>query len=505
MEPEPQDNTLPLGQGHEPNRPGPPHFGIGAALLVIGALVGWGASSLGAGSTATTTTTSTAIEASAGSAIVPRDSRPPPTVAWTRATTVPTAPQGFEYAGTSNFIEFNGSIFTIVNFRNGVGDETTSQLWHSEDGKDWTAEEFDVGQSVTGLHITKSGNSLLVTAGSATGTVLLRSIPGRSIGGSSWSPASLPGAGVITPEFGATIVSDEGNFLVYSMGEMDIWRQAIEPLLPPGIDLDDPRYVFREDGTLFLTATVDGVDSAEVIPLLAESPEVVATEDFVWIRLVGIEGDEVLETFPLPDGVYPIGSDFSLTRIPLAQAWMSGDGNEFLEITGPDSLPEGLLLPQPWDGGFIAAAYGPEDSAIDYQGLLLTSVTGRAWRVDDQQPPQECSASWLSVSGDRIHLSGEEGTQCVRDPGSEWEILPDRLAANLTVGGDAGFVAYADSFQYDAGRFSRDGISWIEIEIPGLAPYPTLSVLDDRIVAFSVDRPRPNRPVEIEIWVGDLT
>ncbi len=476
------------------------------ALLVIGGLVGWAIASLGDGSTAASTTTVAAtVEVSETNEIVPRDPRPPPMVIWTRATTVPTTPPGLEYAGTSNLIEFNGSIFTIVNFRNEFGGETTSQLWQSEDGIDWTAEQFDVGQSVTGLHITKSGNSLLVTAGSATGTVLLRSVPGRSIGGSSWSPASLPGAGVITPRFGATVVSDEGNILVYSIGQMDIWREAIEPLLPPEVDLDDARYVFREDGALILTSTIDGVDSAEVIPLLAETPEVVVARDTVWVRLVGLDGEEVLQTLPLPDGVYPVGSDFSLTRIPLAQAWRSGDGNEFLKITGPDALPQVLLLPQPWDGGFVAAAYESEDSAIDDQGLLLTSVTGRAWRIDDSQPPPECPPARLSVSGDRIHLVGEDGTQCVRDPESEWEILPDRLDASFTVGGAAGFVAYANSFQYDAGHFSRDGISWTDIDIPGLAPYPTLSVLNDRLVAFSVDRPRPTRPVEIEIWVGDLT
>lgn len=80
---------------------------------------------------------------------------------------------------------------------------------------------------------------------------------------------------MITPESAATIVSGEGNILVYSIGQMDIWREAIEPLLPPEVDLDDPRYVFREDGALFFTSTIDGVDSAEVIPLLAETPEVV--------------------------------------------------------------------------------------------------------------------------------------------------------------------------------------------------------------------------------------
>lgn len=207
----------------------------------------------------------------------------------------------------------------------------------------------------------------------------------------------------------------------------------------------------------------------------------------------------------MPNDVYPHGSDFSLTRIPLARAWTSDNGIDFLEITGPDALPQGLLLPYPWDSGFTAAADRPDDSAVDEQGLLMTSTRGRAWRIDDRQPPPECPPAQLSVSGGRIHLVGEDGTQCVRDTQSEWGVLPDQLAASFTVGGVAGFVAYANSFQYDAGHFSRDGISWTDIDIPGLAPYPTLSVLNDRLVAFSVDRPRPNRPVEIGIWVGDLT
>lgn len=497
----------PVDNENPPDEPHAPRVGLGAALLVIGGLAGWAIAVLGGGSTVTTTTSvAPSLQGSADDEIVQRDTRPPATINWTQATPAPTVPSGLEYAGVSNVVEIDDTMFVIFNFRNPATGETTSQIWQSPDGIGWFGEDIDVGEPIVGLHLAVSGDSLLVSGRSAGGAVFLRSIPARSIGGSSWTQASLPGADSITPEYMITAVATEGRVFTLATGRFDIWRRVIEPVLPPGVDLDDPRYMLRQDGTLLLTSTEDGVDSAEVIPLLVEPPEVVATNDAVWTRLVTSDGTEVLQTVSLPDGVYPTDSSPDLTDIVLAKAWIADDSFDFLEVTRPTALPNGLFAPEPWEDGFLAAVVDPDDPIAATDRLTFwSSTSGRAWRIGDTQPPPACSQAGYSFGGDRIHLTSADGTQCVREIGTEWEVLPDLLDATSTIGGDAGFITYPDSFRYDAGRFSRDGITWTDIEIPGLAPYPTLAVLDDRVVAISVDRPRRNRPTQIQLWVGEIS
>ena len=49
--------------------------------------------------------------------IVARDERPAPIVTWTPATAVPQVPRNLDYAGTSNVVEFDDTMFVLFNFR----------------------------------------------------------------------------------------------------------------------------------------------------------------------------------------------------------------------------------------------------------------------------------------------------------------------------------------------------------------------------------------------------
>ncbi len=496
-----ENPVRPLPQSNPQQRePNPPRLLLGAVLLALGGLVGWVAASLGGGAAVTTTAPPT----TASEAGVIRDTGPLPTVTWTAATSVPTVPSGFDYAGTSTMVEIDGITHVIVNFQDSTTGEVASELWQSTDGLEWSSRPLVADEPVEGFDLAASGSTLLMTGRGTDELALYRSIPGRVVGGSSWFRVELATPTDYRLESLTPIVNGQGDVLVMAVGYLDIWRDVIGPHLPTDIDLTDPRYVLREDGVLFETRTERGVDYAEVVPVLSGVPELVATEDSVWIHLVTAEGEEVLQTVPLPRGAYPTTASPSLNRIPLVMAWISA-GDEFLPVTSSNALPWGLLFPQAWGDGFVAANYDLDESfGITERPTLWVSSSGRAWQQEEEQPPRQCGPAELTVSGRRMHLTADDGTQCVRDLGSSWEVLPESPTVSYTIGGPAGFVGYPDAFAYDQALFSRDGVSWVEIEVPGPAPYPTLSILRDRLVAMSVDRPRPDRPSRIEIWVGEI-
>jgi hypothetical protein len=82
-------------------------------------------------------------------------------------------------------------------------------------------------------------------------------------------------------------------------------------------------------------------------------------------------------------------------------------------------------------------------------------------------------------------------------------VIKEPSEAAYVVGGGAGFIGYPNAFDYDAALFSQDGLSWEKIEIPGLEPYPTLSVLEERLMVLSVGRPRATGQMRISIWLGE--
>lgn len=492
----------------QPRHHAPPRLAVGAAFLAIGGLLGWAAASIGGGET-TTVDASEAQPGATATTIVPRDPRPSPTVTWHEASSVLAMPVGLEYNGSSGVVELGGELFFAINFRNPDTGAEHGEIWQSVDGLEWTSEEIDVGVPVVGLELTALGDTLLLAGSSGNDVGLWRSIPGRSIGGSSWTEVELDVPAELDQTFLATAVNNRAETMIVLIGELDIWREIVEPYVPATVDLADPKYILREDGVLFETWTEEGQDFAEVIPLFLERPEVVTTGGNVWIRFVtedGGEGEEVLRTVPLPETAYPAEVNPSLASIPIVMAWVSSDGDTFLPVIGRNALPDGFFLPEPWGDSFVTAVYELEDSfAGNEQVRLWTSGSGRAWQESPDQPPAECSPFFIAVSANSIHLTGQDRTQCVRTLESGWEVLTEPSTAAYVVGGVGGFVGYPDEFEYDTATFSRDGINWTEIEIPGTEPYPTLEVLRDRLVAISVNRPRPNQPTQIDIWQGTIT
>lgn len=484
--------------------PRPPRLGYGIALVVAGGLLGWGIASAGGDPSPPTPTVADAVDAAA--TVVPRDTRPAPTVMWTEAITTPGIPAGYEYAGASDAVEVDGTIYLIVNLEDTATGVISSNLWLSTDGREWIAENFAFDkEEFIARDLTVARNGLLLTGTFDNEPALLRSISGRAVGGSSWNRIELAGADDFRPRELTTEVDGSGDAITVVVGSFDIWRDLLQPLVAPDIDLGDPSYVFRADGTLFAPRTENGVDFGESIDVLSAEPEVVVTHDSVWVRLVTVDGSEVLRTVPLPDGAYPLVAEPPLNDIPVAMVWRSNEDGEFRQVTARSALPEGFFRAHPWGDRLLTATFesGGVFSSSD-RATLWTSALGRAWRSLESQPPPECSGYSLAVSGTRIHLTGDDGTQCVRSGDSDWEVLSPRSDAAYVTGGPAGFIGYPNAFEYDSALFSRDGIIWTEIVMPGLAPYPTVSVLENRLVALSVNRPRPNRPTQIQVWVGEI-
>ena len=486
-----------------PPGPQPPRLGLGLALVLAGGLVGWGAASLGTESSPPTPAETDAV--AAAEPIVPRDSRPEPTVTWTEANLTPGIPAGSEYAGTSPAVELDGTLYMTVSTSDPTTGEVASSLWQSPDGLEWVTEEFAVGEPVVASHLTVADGGLYLTGQVANQPALFRSVPGRAIDGSSWTRLELEGAIAMDLRLITTQVDGTGDAITVAVGLYDIWRDLLQPLVPDDIDLTDPSFVLRDDGTLFRTGTRNGVEFGEPIEVLSEEPEVVVTDDSVWVRLVTTDGTEVLESVPLPDGAHPLVAEPPLTSIPLAMVWRSSEDGKFLQVTSRSVLPDGFFAAHPWGDRLLAATLEPGSGFAGAERVTLwNSASGRAWRPVEPQPPPACLPYSLAVSGIRIHLTAEDGTQCVRSGDSGWEVLAGKSEVDYVAGGPAGFIGYPSAFEGDVAQFSRDGIVWADIEMPGLAPYHTVSILDDLLIALSVGASQPNQPTPVQIWVGEI-
>jgi hypothetical protein len=478
----------------------PPRGALAVALLAAGLVIGWLLGSLGAGDAPVD-----ADPAGDGATLQPNGETP--TVVWNEAEDVPSVPAGLEYNGFSDVVEVDGTIYVIANWINPSSGATAADLWSSDDGLRWDTDPLVVGEVGADYDLVPTGNGLILTGTKLDGSDgLWQSLPGRSIDGSSWTEIDLGVPANLHRSWFRSAVTSEGETVITLIGQLDIWRDVIRPYLPDDVDIADPKYVYRDlDGVLTETSVVDGQEFAErTMQPFIEPPELVIADDEIWIHLITAEGEEVFDTVPLPEGTYPATTNPTLQDIPLVMEWVSNDGIEFFPVTGRNALPNGYFLPEPWEQGLVAAAYELGESFAPNEIVTLwTSQSGRAWQLEGTQPPVECSPFFIAVSGDRMHLTSETGTQCVRKAGSDWVVLDEKSRSAYTVGGPAGFIGYPDSFEYDTALFSRDGLTWGTIEIPGLEPYPTLSILEDRLLVLSVGKSQPFQPADAGIWVSE--
>ncbi len=483
---------------HTGEPPRPPQLAIAAVLLAIGGMLGWGAASLGEPATSNSTSAVNQSDSSQddGFTATPASIS---TVTWTEAATVPPVPVGMEYAGFSAAVEIGDTIYLVVNYFNQPTAHTSSELWSSSDGLTWKADKLELGDDTATVELAAFGNSLLLTATTEAGIGLWRSVSNRALDGTSWTriPMTIPSE--LSTGSWATVVNQDNEIVTMMIGNFEISESVLQPYLPVGTELDDPRFEYQ--GTEFLY----GLEGNDTIQILAEPPEVFVGNGNAWIRLLTLDGEEVLQTIPLPEGGYPLDATPSLASIPVALMWRSEDGTSFLPVTGRNALPQGRFLPQPWGNGFVAAVYQrPDSSATNENVTMWTSHSGRAWQPEWLQPPRQCSPFFFAASGERIHLTGDDGAQCVRDLDGEWIILDQPSTVASVVGGGAGFIGYPDSFEYDKALFSPDGVFWGDVTIPASQPYPTLLILQDRLLALSVNQPGPGIATRIDVWIGDI-
>jgi len=296
----------------------------------------------------------------------------------------------------------------------------------------------------------------------------------------------------------ATVVNEAGEVVVVAIANSNIWRDVIAPLLPEGVDPDDPG----------MTLSLDSVylpDLDQSIQIFAERPEVVTTEDAVWVRYVTLDGEEVLSKYDLPIGAFPVEAQPDLRYVRISLAWFSSDGFEFLPARGAGALPDGYFLPEPWGDGFIAASYELEASFAPFEDFRLwTTESGRAWRPAESQPPSECKDFYTASSGDRLLLSNDAGVHCVGTTGGEWKVLTETEKSSYVVGGPGGFVGYPAGYAYDTALFSRDGEHWESTTVPAAEPYPSLVPLENRLFMLSVDPGRPGVDKHIDLWTAEF-
>ena len=471
----------------------PPRLTLVLVLLAVGGLIGWGVASLGGDSIATATTTTLDPDTSPlGDSSVEQQAGP--VVSWVEAGSIPEFPAAMDYAGSTDPVEFGGSIYLVVRYSD--GEDIRNELWESSDGIEWASNAIELDADVSVVEIEAVTQGLLITGVGDGVFGLWRSVPGRSLGGSSWVrvPVAIPDG--LEPEFYATAANQRNEVITTVIGNLAIWRDVIAPHVPENLNLDDARLRF-ENGILYLG------EGSTLEPFL-EPPDVLTVDGNVWIRLVTPNGKETLQTIELPAGAYPIETAPDLSFIPVALSWRSEDGIDFEPVTGRNALPDGYFLPEAWGGGFITAVYElPSAFAPNEDVSLWRTESGIAWQPTDDQPPRECARFFFAVSRSRLVLTGEDGTRCVWD-NDEWSIVSDSSLVSFVVGGPAGFLGYPAVSEVDTASFSRDGRSWSEVGIPASGADPSLSILNDRLLALLVTHPRPNVPGRIEIWLGEI-
>ena len=342
---------LDTGDDRRPHRP-PPRLLLVVGLLATGALLGWSIASLGGDSIVTASSTApggqTAIPTGVGPGEVP-------SISWQQAKSVPPIPNGLEYAGATDPVELSDTIYLVVNFFDPATEQTTGQLWSSTDGDSWRAEALDLGEPAQVVEVTAIRDGLILSARTDDGFGLWRSPLGRAVDGASWTrrPIDLPDN--VAVQFHQTTVSTGGDITTVLIANFEIWREILAPYAPPNIDINDPELV------LFMGSVVRPGEDVPY-PVLSFDPEVLTTRDSVWVRVVDTNGQEELFTRPLPTGAYPLARTPELGSVAVAFAWRSTDGVEFNPVIGRGALPEGYFLPEPWQGGFVAAAYEQAES-----------------------------------------------------------------------------------------------------------------------------------------------
>ena len=470
----------------------PPRFPLTIAVLVVGILVGWAVASLTRGSTGADLVSGGADTDTAD------DATGPVSITWAQATSVPPFPAGMVYAGATSPVELGGRIYVVTRFEDAAAGTISNELWSSGDGLTWQTEpiRLDDGAAVTDLVATRTG--LILSGSLGEHFAMWRSLPGRAVDGGSFTSVAVAVPDEITVLDEGTAVNEVGEIVTVAIGDFPVWREAIAPYIPDEVDPQDPG----------LSYYLDSVYSQQIptpIAVFDTTPEVVVTSDAVWVRLTTPEDEQILRTYDLPGGAFPLETTPDLGAVRVGFAWRSTNGVDFLPVESGSALPDGYFLPLAWQDGFITAGYEQESSFAPFENIRLwNSNTGRAWQPADNQPPPQCVRFELATSSDRILLTGDDGTRCVGTAGGTWTVLSDPGSVTYAVGGQAGFIGYRSRFNHANAMFSPDGLHWSEVEIPGNDPYPTVAPLHDRLVMLSVAAATPSEPARIDIWIGSI-
>jgi hypothetical protein len=466
----------------------PPHLGLFLVIMAMGALIGWGFSALGS-----VTPTVVSEDPTTERALAAADETA--TVTWAEATAVPEFPPGYEYAGATNPVELDGSIYLAVRFLDQRTGLIRSELWKSPDGLSWSSDLIELGDSVSIIEVAVTNDGLILSGTTDGRFAMWRSAPRHAVDGTSWVPIDVDMPENIDDQ--AIVVNDMGEVVTVVMGEISIWRDVVAPLVPEGVDAYDPHLTLSRD-------SVSIPDEGYSVRLFQEAPEVLTTGDSVWVRLTTVEGEELMRSYKVPAGAYPVEAAPDLGHIRVIMAWSSADGIEFLPVLDKDQLPDGYFTPRAWDDGFIAASYELKDGYAAFESVRLWQTrSGRAWQPVRSQPPSACTRYSIAVSGSRVLLTDENGTRCLGTSEGTWQVLEEPCKLCYTVGGPAGFIGYPKGFDYATAMFSSDGENWSDVVIPAAEPYPTMIPLEDRILLFSVTQPLAGTK-HMDIWIGEI-
>lgn len=479
----------PLSDGHREPDHGLPALPWVLGVLAIGAVIGWGFSAVDGTSPPAEAPTTTGVPSL--SVVDPSGG-----VSWVEADVVPAFPEGYAYLGATDPVEAGGNLYLAVRFLDPATDTISNELWSSPDGLVWDSEPLELDEPVAVAELTAAGDALILTGTRANTVTLWRTPVGRCVEGDAWVPLNIEVPEGIHVESHATVVNEVGEVATVVTGSLAIWRDVIAPYLPEGIDPNDPELRLSGDSVHFS-------DRGSTVRLFAEVPEVIATGSSIWVRLVTLEGEEVMRSYDLPVGAYPLEPAPDLGCVRVGMMWTSADGTAFLPVLGDGRLPCGYFEPIPWNNGFIAAVYESGNALAPLgDARLWHSGSGRVWEPLDLQPPTDCSRSRIAGGDGLILLTGGSGARCLGTADDNWVVLDDPGVVGYSVGGPSGFIGYPKGFDYSAAMFSSDGHTWTEIPIPAPEAYPTLVSLDDCLLMISANQADPTLPKHIDIWIG---